>query len=107
MEETMDVLELGNFIKLSGFKEIDRNSMVIVKKMLGNFLREMMQKDSEEALITLNLKSVHKTEEQAKKYELKINLEKSGKVYHAELVDNNIFVGISDLLKKISQQLSK
>ena len=107
MEETMDILELGNFIKLSGFKEVDRNSMVIVKKMLGNFLREMMQKETEEISITLNLKNIHKTEEQAKKHELKLNLEKSGKIYHAELVDNNIFVGISELLKKITQQMNK
>lgn len=107
MEETMEFLELGDYIRLSGFKEVDRNSMVIIKKMLGNFLRELMQKDEENVMITVNLKSVHKTEDKAKKYELKINLEDNGKVYHAEIVDNNIFVGISDLLKKVDQQINK
>lgn len=106
MESDKETLELGEFIRLSGFKEIDRNSMVIVKKIVGNFLRDIMQKKENVNSLEVNLKAVHKTEDKPKKFELHLNLDVNGKIYNTEIIDSNVFVGLSDALKKLDEQIA-
>ncbi len=67
---TEDTVELGGNIQLSGFKDVEGASMVIVKKLVGSYARKFSDnlKDFEKLSVELsgnfNVKAVLKTAEQ-------------------------------------------
>ena len=98
------MIELGGNIKLVGFKELGYAEFVVVKKVVGNYARKFSEAGPINEL-AITLKPIHKTEEEASKFELKARLDLDGKMYNSELVEYNMFVGIDSLLKKIDAQL--
>ena len=107
MEETnKDIKILGGNIELSGFKVIDKSSMVIVKKMIGTYARKIEEHGDKIGEIKLTLKPVHE-KEKSEKYELHALIIDNGKRYSAETTERNLFVAIDDVLKKILKGMSK
>ncbi len=98
------MIELGGNITLVGFKELGYAEFVVVKKVVGNYARRISDKQ-EFSHLTMTLKPIHKINDEISKYELKAKLEIDGKLYNAEIVEHNLFVGIDGLLKKIIAQL--
>ncbi|MFH1398592.1 MAG: hypothetical protein ABIG95_00590 [Candidatus Woesearchaeota archaeon] len=96
-EETM---ELGGNISLSGFSVLDRDSMVIVKKIVGNYTRKFSETGSFEKL-HLRMKVVHGTE----KYELHGMVVDKGKQYPSEITDRNLYFAIDRVFKKIEAMM--
>lgn len=96
-----DVLTLGGSIELSGFKDIDASSMIILKKMIGNHARKLsgLAKQFEKLVVTK--KPVHES-----KIEVKAKLIDNGKTYHAETVDHNVFMGVGAVLKKLQNSMT-
>ncbi len=97
MEETYN---LGEHIELSGFKDVDRESMIILKKMLGNFARKMLDRKEGFEKIKLHLKMTHETEGSVK-FEIKGNLIVNGKTDSVEAIDRNLFYAVDTVLKKL------
>ncbi|MBN1175866.1 hypothetical protein JXA48_04445 [Candidatus Woesearchaeota archaeon] len=98
------MIELGGNITLVGFKELGYAEFVVVKKVVGNYARKISDRHPFDGL-KLSVKPIHKTEDEATKFELKVELSADGKHYHADIVEHNIFIGLDKILKKIVTQL--
>ncbi len=104
MAEISDKQELGGNIELSGFKDIDPASMIVVKKLVGNYVRNITDKNKNFEKISLNVKSVHKTKK-SEKYEVHCNLTMDGKNYNSEVTDRNLFVALDSVLRKVEKEI--
>jgi len=103
--EKNDILELGGNIELNGFSDLDRSSMVIVKKMIGSFAKKLNEHNIQTDKISARLKHIHK--EQGKgKFEILIKVDSDGKIATSEIVQPNLFFALDEALKKIKNQLN-
>ena len=98
--ETNDDLVLGGSITLSGFKAIGRSELVVVKKMIGSYVRKLSDNVEGFESIKLTLKVVHKTEG-SEKYELHANAMVKNKPITSMVTDRNVFVGLDEVLKNL------
>ena len=96
-----DTLELGGNIELSGFREIDPASMIVVKKIVGNYARKFSNKVELQKL-KITLKSVHGDES---RYEIHSTVLTTDKNYISEIMDHNLFFVLDKAMKKLEQQL--
>lgn len=96
-------LELGGNIQLTGFSETDPATLVIVKKMVGNFVKDMTQHNSGFRGLNVTLKGVHEREK-SEKYEIHAHL-KTDQVYTASVVERNLLVGLDSVLKKVEKEM--
>ena len=99
-----DNMQLGGNIELSGFRDIDGASMVVLKKIVGNYARRMSDLSRFEKL-HVTMKPVHETEK-SEKYEIHAKLTRNGKPFVSEVVERNLFVAVDNALKKIVNELS-
>ena len=106
MEEKNELINLGDTIQLSGFKEIDSGSMVIVRKLIGSQVRKFQEIMKDFERLTVHLKFVHKTEK-SMKYELHADLIHSGKNMNVEALERNLFMALSDIFRKLELLINK
>ena len=99
-----DTIELGGHIELTGFSEVDKGKMVVLKKIIGNYARKFSEKSTNFEKLSLTVKIVHETEA-SKMYELQAHLIDNGQQSNAELTERNIFVAVDSVLKKIDNHL--
>ena len=95
-----EIVELGGNIELSGFRDVDGGTMIILKKIVGNYVKQFSERVDGFERLQLNMKDVHKTEGSVK-YSISANLIVNGKTHNAELTDRNIFTTIDKVLKKV------
>lgn len=100
----MDTVELGGNIELTGFGEIEPVSMIVLKKVIGNHARHFSERCTKFEKLSLTAKIVHKTEK-SEKYELHGMVIDNGKTITAEAVNRNLFFALSDILKKLENEL--
>ena len=93
---------LGGNIELSGFKELDGASMIILKKIVGNQAKRFSELGDFERL-SLKMKAVHKTEK-SEKYEIHGTLKSAGQHIHAEAIDRNLFFAVDKVLKRLGSE---
>ena len=96
-----EIITLGNKIDLIGFKIFSGSEMLIIRKMVGNFVKKCMDKSSDFKKLTLHVKTLHEIENN-RKYEMKATLEDS-KMRHSESSDKNIFICLDSILKKLDK----
>jgi 23S rRNA pseudoU1915 N3-methylase RlmH len=101
-----DALQLGGNIELAGFREIDPASMVVLKKIVGNYARRFSEQCSSFEKLSLNIKKVHETEG-SKKFEIHGMVIDKGKTFTSEITDRNMFVVVDMVLKKIESEMKK
>jgi ribosome-associated translation inhibitor RaiA len=97
--------KLGGNIELSGFKAIDVSSMIVLKKIVGNYAKKIEGLTKNMQTLHLTLKTVHEREK-SEKYEIHAKVIDDGKVYPSEVTDRNLFVAVDDSLKKIVKELT-
>ena len=99
-----DLMQLGGNIELSGFRDIDGASMVVLKKIIGNYGRKLSEiSDKFEALkIAMATNETEKSE----KYKIHAQLMIDGKSVVSEVAERNLFVAVDSTLKKIESQIS-
>mgnify|MGYP005846086391 CR=1 FL=1 len=100
------MIELGGNITLAGFKDLDGGQIIVVKKMVGGYVRKMSDQMEDFESFKMTMKEVHKTEKN-QKYEIHSKLMAGGKPYTAKAVDHNLFVAMDSSLKKILTEISK
>ncbi|MBN1385814.1 hypothetical protein JW968_02425 [Candidatus Woesearchaeota archaeon] len=98
------MITLGSNIELVGFKEVDPGSMVIVRKMVGNYFRRFTDTKGGIEKLTLTLKPVHAQDENSK-FELKGRVAMSGAVKASEATEKNLFFALDKVLSRIEAQL--
>ena len=94
-------LELGGNIQLTGFRELDPATLVIVKKIVGNFVKNISTSTDFRGL-NVTLKTVH-AREKGEKYEIHAHL-KTDAVHTSYVVERNILVGLDSVLKKVEKE---
>jgi ribosome-associated translation inhibitor RaiA len=100
----MDSMELGGNIQLAGFRDIDSSSMVVLKKILGNYAKRLSELSEFEKL-HVTMKPVHEREK-SEKYEIHAKLLVKGKPIVSDVVERNLFVAVDSALKKIVNEIS-
>ena len=91
-----EVMELGSSIELIDFKDVERDKFVVVKKIVGNFVKRLQDNNSGFERLSLHLKKVHNNE-----YEILGKLNMAGKMYNSEIIDYNLFYALNGILKKL------
>ena len=100
-----DNVQLGGNIELSGFRDIDGASMVVLKKIIGNYARRLSELSEKFEKLHITMKQVHETEK-SEKYEIHAKLMNNGKPFVSETVERNLFIAVDNALKKIVNELS-
>lgn len=90
------MIELGGNIILSGFKELDPAQLIVVKKIVGNYVKKIDDLHEFEKL-SLNLKTIHK-----KKVQLQGKLDLKGDSRQAEVDEHNLFFALNTVLNKLN-----
>ena len=99
-----EILKFGGNIELTGFRVIDSSSMIVLKKIIGNHVKRILELTKKMEKLHITLKSIHKREK-SEKYEVHANLIDDGKIYASEVTDRILFVAVDDVLKKIVNEL--
>ncbi|PIN78258.1 hypothetical protein COV16_06170 [Candidatus Woesearchaeota archaeon CG10_big_fil_rev_8_21_14_0_10_34_8] len=97
-------IELGGNIQLSGFRDLDSATMVVVKKIVGNFVKHIDSVDKFQGL-HVTLKIIHQREK-SEIYELNAKLQ-SDKLYTSQSVDRNLMIGLDSVLKKVERTMRR
>ena len=92
-------------IELSGFKDIDGASMVVLKKIIDNYGRRFSDISDKFESLKVTMKPIHE-KEKGEKYEIHAQLMNDGKSVVSEVVERNLFVAIDSALKKIENEVS-
>jgi len=97
-----ETIELGGSIRLSGFKDIDGGSMIIIKKIVGSFVKKVSEKNSKFQSLTVTLKKVHASDESetSGKFELQANLI-AEKPFNSEVTHQNLMFAVDKVLRKV------
>lgn len=91
------MIELGGNIALDGFEEIELGSMVVVKKVVGNYARQMSEKAKGFEKLVVALKK--------ETNEVKATVTISGKETSAEFTEKNLFFALDKALGKLLSEL--
>lgn len=97
-------IKLGGNIQLSGFRAIDTSSMIVLKKIIGNYAKRIAELTKKFETLHITLKPIHEREK-SEKYEVHAKVIDDGKVYVSEVTDRNLFVAVDTVLKKIVNEL--
>ena len=97
---TEDVQQLGNVIELVGFSKVDGGSMIVLKKIIGSYVRRMSDNvpGFEKVRISLDTSNEYKVTAEA-------IVQGSSKVF--EDIEKNLFVVVDSCLKKAETELIK
>ena len=101
-----DRLQLGGNIDLSGFREVDSGSMVILKKIIGNYAKHFSEICDNFQSLSLTMKPIH-ADSKAKKFEMHCQVIDNGTVYTGEHVDHNIFFVADRVCKKVKNEMRR
>lgn len=106
MDPDNESIRLGGNIELSGFRELDSGSMIILKKIIGNYVRKLSDRSDNFEGVRIVLKPVYSSNlEKPSRFEVQGKLFANSKTYSAEHADNNIFVTVDRVLGKIERSL--
>ena len=95
------MIELGGNIKLNGFKELDPPTLIIVKKLVGNYAKKIGEEATQFSELFLDLKS------ERERCELRVSLTTGKKKFNSEVKDQNLFFAIDKALNTILTEAKK
>ena len=99
-----DLMQLGGNIELSGFRDINGASMVVLKKIIGNYGRKLSEISDKFEVLKIAM-ATNETEK-SEKYEIHAKLMVDGKSVVSEVTERNLFITVDGALKKIESQIS-
>ena len=93
------MLELGGGIFLDNFESIDSGRLIIVKKIVGNYTKNVSDKTDKFKKIIVRLEEGHG-------YKITVEL-LTDKEYSAEAVRTNLFFVLDDALCGVTEQFTQ
>jgi ribosome-associated translation inhibitor RaiA len=99
------MIELGGNIELVGFKDLDSAELIILKKIIGNYARKFSDGIKGYERLSINLKKIGG--QKSSKYEFDGKLMINGKLVNSSTTENNLFMGVAEVLKKLESQTLK
>jgi hypothetical protein len=100
------VLALGGNIELSGFSHLDRDTMIVLKKIVGNYAKKFSEECKGFQKLSLKMKPVHAIDK-SEKYELHAMVLDGGKNFNSTYTDKNLFFAVDKVFKKIEAMADK
>ena len=99
------MIELGGNIELTGFRDnIDGAGMIVLKKIIGNWVRKYSEASSDFEKLSLNLKLVHGSQDKkSSKFQIHAKAVDGGKIHAVEVTNHNLFFAVDSALKKIEK----
>ena len=97
-------MALGGNIQLTGFSTVDKADLVVVKKIVGNYVKRMAEHLPQFHGLHLTLKKVHAKEGEPI-FEIHGRIEGGKKPFVSEVNDRNLYVGLDSVLKKLSAEI--
>jgi len=94
------MIELGGNIKLIGFDELDSASLIVIKKITGNYARKI----SEKVGSTVDELSLELKNSDAQKG-INSSLKIKDKTLTAEVTDVNLFYALDKALSKLLKEI--
>ncbi len=91
-----DTVELGGSIQLNGFSSLDGASMIILKKVVGNYAKTFSEKCSKFEKLSVTMLSEDK---------FSAELLNEGNSITAEITNNNLFFALDSVLKEIDSKI--
>jgi hypothetical protein len=107
-EEQIDKgIKLGEMIELSGFSHFDRSEMIIIKKLIGNYVRKFIDYEKGFSSLKVTAKKVHEREKSVIfEFHLILNLS-SGSPIAVDSNGRNAFMALDEILKNAEEILKK
>ena len=96
--ESKDSVSLGGGIQLNGFRNIEGAKMIVLKKILGNYVKQIQEKKSDYEKISITI-------EGKESITLKLELTVGGSKIKAEETQNNLFTATDNAFKKILEKI--
>ena len=90
------MIELGGNRKLKGFSEIDNASLIVIKKIVGNYAKKLAETTDDFQNLILSLES--KT---PKDFKINIEFQKTSENLNSEIQGENLFFTLSKALEGI------
>lgn len=99
----MDIpIQLGGVIELSGFGSLDRGTMSVLKKIIGNYTRKFIDRAEGFEKVLMHLKKLKSGEDdELGLFELHGKVLIKGKMHNSEITDRNIFFAVDNVMKKL------
>ena len=94
-----DSVSLGGNIVLNGFSNVEKAKLVVLKKIIGNSVKEMQEKRKDYEKIKISL------EGDENNASIEIELTAGGNSIVGEDTQNNMFMALDGALKKIIGQI--
>ena len=98
-------MELGGNISLNGFSGQDRDTMVIVKKLVGSYVKTLCEENDGFKSLSLNLNTG--TESSNPQKFLLEGILVADDEYKAEAEEKNLMIAIDKVLKKLEEKCKK
>lgn len=89
------MIELGGNIKLAGFENLEPAKLIVVKKIVGNYVKNISEKVGSIKELLLEFNSP----------EIKAKLSYSESNAQASESDSNLFFALDKVLSKLKQQM--
>ncbi len=90
------MIELGGNIKLKGFSEIDNASLIVIKKIVGNYAKKLAEETEDFQNLILNLESNN-----PKDFKISAEFQKTSENLNSEIQGENLFFTLSRALEAI------
>ncbi len=99
-------IQLGGVIELTGFSSLDRGTMSVLKKIIGNYTRKFIDRAEGFEKVLMHLKKLKSgEEEELGLFELHGKVLIKGKMYNSDLTDRNIFFAVDNVMKKLHKSV--
>jgi len=98
--------DLTDKLELSGFKNVDAASMIMVRRVVDGSLKKFNDNVDGFEKLKFTLKEVHGTE-MSVKYQIIANIVIRNTVESVETIDRNIFFAIDSAVKKLEAIVKK
>ena len=94
------MIKLGESIDLEVFEDIDRTNMVVLKKILGNHVKNLQESPNFKKIkLTLN--------SNGGSFEITADLELEGKNLNAQSKEKNIFFSLNNVFDSLLKQVNE
>jgi len=88
------MIELGGNIKLEGFDNIEQSKLVVIKKIVGNFIKKLEAENKVAIILKLS------EENSEFKIDAELNINEQNKI--SSVTEKNLFFALNNVLTKLN-----
>jgi len=98
------MIELGGNIKLDGFNSVDPPTIIVVKKMVGNYAKKISDNITQVDELLIDLKE---SDMENKIFRLNATLTSEEEKFDSEVQDINLFFALDKAMQEIMKKAQK